>query len=74
MTETRFDYSKLRGRIKERYGTEKRFADEMGISSVSLGAKLNNRVGFKNSEIRKACMLLEIDLKDASEYFLCNLS
>lgn len=71
MTVVKFDYSKLRGRIREYFGTESKFADEMGISTVSIGAKLNNKVGFKNSEIFKACDLLKIDLKNAGDYFLC---
>lgn len=71
MAEVKFDYSKLRGRIKEVYGTESEFADKMGISRVSLGAKLNNHTGFKNSEIKKACDLLSINIKDAGNYFLC---
>lgn len=69
MTDIKFDYSKLRGRIRECYGTEMKFADEMGLSTVFLGAKLNNKVGFKNSEIYKACELLKIDLKEAGTYF-----
>ena len=72
MTVVKFDYSKLRGRIREYYGTESKFADEMGISTVSLGAKLNNKVFFKNSEIFKACDLLKIDLKNAGDYFFKN--
>lgn len=71
MTEVKFDYSKLRGRIREVCGTETEFAEKMGISQVSLGAKLNNKTGFKNSEIKKACELLSIDIRDAGNYFLC---
>ena len=37
-----FDFSKLRGKIKEVFGTQEKFAKAMGMSSVSLSAKLNN--------------------------------
>lgn len=67
----KMDYSKLRGRIREVCGTEAEFAERMGISQASLDAKLSSRAGFKNSEIKKACELLSIDIKDAGMYFLC---
>ncbi len=55
-----FDYSKLRGKIKEKFKTESRFAKELGISTVSLSAKLNNKVEFSQGEMVKCCDLLEI--------------
>lgn len=67
----KMDYFKLRGRIREVCGTEAEFAERMGISQASLDAKLSSRTGFKNSEIKKACELLSIDIKDAGMYFLC---
>ena len=36
-----FDYSKLRGKIKEVFGTQAKFAKAMGMSTVTLSAKLN---------------------------------
>ena len=38
-----FDYSKLRGRIKEVYGKEGAFADALGITPKSLSDWLNNK-------------------------------
>ena len=70
MTQVKFDYSMLRKRIKEVVGTETLFAEKMGLSTVSLSAKLNNNVSFKSSEIEKACQLLNIDKKDIGSYFL----
>ena len=55
-----FNYSKLKGKIKEKFVTQSAFAKELGISSVSLSAKLNNRVEFSQVEIDKCCELLEI--------------
>lgn len=46
-----FDYSFLRGRIVERYGTNKNFALAIGMNPVTLSLKLQNRIGFKQSEI-----------------------
>ena len=39
-----FDYSKLRGKIKEVFGTQAKFAKAMGMSTVTLSAKLNGTV------------------------------
>ncbi len=64
-----FDYSKLKGKIKEVFGTQKAFAKAMNISGVSLSAKLNNTVAFTQSEINKACELLGIPIEFIPVYF-----
>lgn len=64
-----FDYSKLRGKIKEVFGTQSKFAKAMGLSSVSLSAKLNNTVMFTQDEINKACELLHIPIEFIPVYF-----
>lgn len=69
MTSIQFDYSKLRGRIREKIGSESKFAELLGISSVSLSARLNNRIGFSNPEILAACAILDIDKADIGSYF-----
>lgn len=70
MTQIKFDYSELRKKIKERYGTETAFSKAMGISTVSLSAKLNNKVSFTSSEIEKACKLLDVSKMDIGTFFL----
>lgn len=64
-----YDYSKLLGRITEKYGTRTRFSEAMNLSEQSLSLKLNSRVAFKQPEITKACSLLEIDDADIPAYF-----
>ncbi len=64
-----FDYSKLRGKIREVFGTQSKFAKAMGLSSVTLSAKLNNTVAFTQSEINRACELLQIPLEFIPIYF-----
>lgn len=63
------DYSRLKGRIKEKFRTQAIFAKELGISSVSLSAKLNNAVSFSQNEINKSCELLDIPPIEISIYF-----
>lgn len=64
-----FDFSKLRGRIKEVYGTQTAFAIAMLMNEATLSNKLNNNVEFSPKEIIRACLLLCIDLNDVKSYF-----
>ena len=36
-----YDYRKLRGRIKEKFGTQAEFSKRLGISEVSVSNKLD---------------------------------
>lgn len=69
-----YDYSKLIGRIVEKYGTRSAFAARLGISNKSLSSKLCNRIGFKQSEIRHTSELLDISDDDIGKYFFCERS
>lgn len=62
-------YAKLRGRIREKFGTEKAFAAAMGMNPASLSSKLNLKTEWTRQEIEKACVLLEIPLAEAHLYF-----
>ena len=64
-----YDYSKLLGRIIEKFASRGSFATAMGLSERSMSLKLNNQVDFKQSEISKACELLEVDEADIPSYF-----
>lgn len=41
-----YDYRKLRGRIKEKFGTQAEFSKNIGLSEVSVSNKLNNVVDW----------------------------
>jgi len=69
MKEVLFDYSKLRGKIKEVFGTQSAFSEAMNMSHVSLSEKLNNKVQFGQKEIDKACDLLQISKEEIPIYF-----
>lgn len=64
-----FDYSKLLGRIKEKYGTHEKFAAAIGISRTALSQRLNNRVQFTPLEMRKIAKLLDIGEKEYYAFF-----
>ena len=50
-----FNYSKLLGKIIEEYGTQYNFALALGLSERSLSLKLNNKVRWKDTDIKKSC-------------------
>ena len=64
-----FNYSKLAGRIKEKFGTQSNFAKAMELSERSLSLKMNNRIPWRQTEILKASELLGIDTKQVHLYF-----
>ena len=64
-----FDFSKLKGRIKEIYGTQSSFAIAMLMNEATLSNKLNNNVEFSPKEIVRALLLLSIDFNKVKDYF-----
>lgn len=62
-------YAKLRGRIREMFGTNKEFAKAMDLDTSSISMKLNGRVAWKREDIEKACEVLEIPIEDVYQYF-----
>lgn len=62
-------YAKLRGRIREKFGTQEAFAEAIGMNTVSLSQRLTGKLEWKTSEIFKACEVLDIPLADNAEYF-----
>lgn len=69
MSEITFDYSKLEGRIKEKYDTQSRLACTLGMSKQALSARLNNRTPFTQTEIRNLTELLDIPDEEMKRYF-----
>ena len=64
-----YNLNKLKGRIIEKFGTQGNFAKAIGVSERTLSLKLDNRVDWKQSEIGKACELLEIPKEEIADYF-----
>lgn len=63
------NYSKLRGRIKEKFGTQQKFANAIGMGTVSLSKKLNGKSFFNQNDIIIICCVLDIDEHDLCKYF-----
>lgn len=64
-----FDYSKLRGRIVEKFDTQRAFAKAIGLSQRSLSLKLQGKLFFRQDEIERAINLLCIKPEDINKYF-----
>lgn len=64
-----FDYSKLKGRIVEKYSNQIEFAKAMNWSEKTLSKKLNGKVAWKQTDICRAIKLLELSEDDIPEYF-----
>lgn len=65
----KFDYSKLRGRITERFGSISKFCERNSISPVSFSRKLNNVTAFSVRDIIDICNILEIAQEEIGAYF-----
>ena len=65
----KYDYSKLNGKIVEVFGTKKKFAQSMNLSEKSISDKINNKRFWRQSEISKACELLQIPSDEINLYF-----
>lgn len=63
------DYSKLIGRIVEKFGSRSAFAEAMGLTNEALSRRLNKGTSFQTSEYIRACELLEIHPKEMHLYF-----
>lgn len=69
-----YDYSKLRGRIVEKYGSISSFADHLSISRTALNNKLGNRTDISRKDIICWSKLLEITPEDYPAYFFVEKS
>ena len=64
-----FNYSKVRGKIKEVFGTESAFANALGISNQKLSMIFNHKAEFSLANIKDAVILLDIEPEDIYMYF-----
>lgn len=65
------DHSKLRGLIREKFGTQEAFAEAIDRSACSVSLKLNGKTEWSAEEIRRACEVLGIPSEQIPIYFFC---
>lgn len=64
-----FDYSKLRGRIVEKYATQEAFARKVGQTPTTISCKLKNRKPITRKDIIEWGKVLSIEPNDIGAYF-----
>ena len=66
-----FDYRKLTGRIIEKFGTRKAFANAIDLSENALSQKLSNKMKITTDDIKKWCKpeFLDIPCELIGVYF-----
>lgn len=65
-----YDYGKLKGRIVEIFGTQKKFAESIGFSERTLSLKLNNKVAWKQTRFPRHKNFLKLKIKKLTIIFL----
>jgi transcriptional regulator with XRE-family HTH domain len=66
-----FDYRKLTGRIIEKFGTRKAFAEAYGISENAMSQKLSGKMAITTDDIKEWCKpeFLDIPCAEIGVYF-----
>lgn len=67
------NYSKLKGRIVEKFGSQGRLAKHLEISEQTVTAKLNGRSRFTQEDIIAWCNALDIDAENVGDYFFAQI-
>lgn len=67
----KFDFSRLRGRIKEQGKSQADLCAEIGMSPTTLSLKLSGKSDFRQEEIMAIAKCLGITPKQISYFFFC---
>lgn len=65
----RYDYSKLRGRIKEKLGTEREFASRIGRTANYVSKVFRNGTYLAQNDIANGADILDIPVDEIGVYF-----
>jgi len=70
----KYDYSLLRGKIIEAFGNNKNFVKQLNkiglkICAVTFYSRISNETEFRQHEIQKICVLLNIPIEQIGVYF-----
>lgn len=69
MSKYGYDYSKLKGKMREKGETYLTLGSKVGISESTMSQKLNNHSQFTQEEMTSILAALDIPLGDIDEYF-----
>ncbi len=63
------NYAKLRGKIREIFGTQEAFAKAIGLSKSGVSMRLNGKVNWTAEEIERAKEALNFSAEEIGTYF-----
>jgi len=68
---SKFDFSKLEGKMIEKYGSRRAFAKAYGVTENTISRKLNGHTRFSTDDIEKMSSpeFLDIQPKEYPVYF-----
>jgi len=64
-----YNYSKLKGKIREMEMTQSDFARQLGITEQTLNLRFKNKRPFKQEEIEKTMILFNEPIENIHIYF-----
>lgn len=62
-------YKKLRGAIREKFGTQEAFAKAIDMHPTTLSFKLSGKSDWTKQDIAIVCEKLDIPIANVPEYF-----
>ncbi|MCI8621110.1 MAG: DUF739 family protein [Clostridia bacterium] len=65
----RYNYEKLKSKIKEKFQSQSDFAQKLNISYASLNNKLNQKTPFEQDEIMRSIEIFRLEPFEVMEYF-----
>lgn len=65
----KYNYKKLKNRIRLYYDSQESFAKELNITPTSLNYKLNNKISFSYRELDIMIKKLEVKPEEIEEVF-----
>ena len=69
MAKRKWDYSKLKGKMVEKFGSQRGFAEKLGISEAYLSQKMVGKRGLTLDDIENWSAVLDIPPTDIGVYF-----
>lgn len=68
-----YDYRKLKGKIKEKFGTQEAFAKAIGMGLSTINLKLNNNAEWSQEEMKATMIALNEPITNIPAYFFIHL-
>ncbi len=68
-----YDYRRLKGKIKEKFGTQEAFAKAIGMGLSTINLKLNNNAEWSQEEMKATMIVLNEPITNIPAYFFIHL-